>query len=230
MRLPVKDKPFTWSPSALKAWNTCPVQYWNKYWNPEGVYEPPGEAAKWGIDVHKAFEDCVLNGESKLPDRYSVYQKWLDAVWSMGGDKVPEQKKGFSILWNEVDFFDHTVFLRLIIDLTVKEGSSAYILDYKTGKSRYDNDDQLKLGAISAFISDEEVKTVKAGYIYLKEDFVTKPLVFEREQLMSLQIEFGAKIDPMKADCFKKEFEPKPSGLCKKWCDVTICPHNGNYR
>jgi len=227
----MKDKPFTWSPSALKSYGTCPRQYWYKYWNPNTVKGPDSEAMIWGKDVHTAFELAVKHDHRELPARFKVYQKWHDAVRSIPGIKTPEQKVAFNRFWEEVDFFAPDAWLRLIVDLTIIQHHDngkprkAVILDYKTGKSRYDNNDQLKLSSIQSLVHPT-IETMQAGYIYLKEDKSTY-LANTREGVENYKQEFEIKVEPVAEAVATTIFKPKPSGLCKKWCDDLTCPHNG---
>lgn len=226
----MKKKAFTWSPSALKSFNTCPRQYWYKYWNPNTVKQADSEAMIWGKDVHTAFEHAVLYDKPILDARYKVYQKWLTAVRSLNGNKTPEQKVAFNRFWQEVDFFAPDAWLRLIVDLTIihwnEEGpDKSTVLDYKTGKSRYDNDDQLKLSSIQS-LAHPTIDIFHAGYIYLKEDHSTY-IGSTREGVENYKQEFEIKVEPIAEAVATATFKPKPSGLCKQWCDDLQCPHNG---
>ena len=231
--LPMKSKPFTWSPSALKKFYTCPYQYWHTYWNPDAVRGPDGEAALWGIAVHKAFEDCIRQDQPKLPARFKIYQKWLDSLRTLEGWKTPEQKVAYNRFWERTEFFAPDVWLRLIIDLTIvnldrernlNDGLGT-VLDFKTGKSKYDNEDQLKLGAIT-MLEHPNILEVKTGYLYLKEDKVVNKN-YSRDQVERFKQEFEVKVEPIAEAVATASFKPNPSGLCRQWCDNLRCSHNG---
>jgi len=228
--LPMKTKAFSWSPSALKSFNTCPLQYWGKYWDPKAVREPDSEAIIWGKDVHTAFEMAIKHDNPVLPVRFKVYQKWLTAVRSLSGNKTTEQKVAFNRFWEEVEFFAPDAWLRLIVDLSITGWEangplSGTVLDYKTGKSRYDNNDQLKLSLLQS-LKHPNINDFRAGYIYLKEDKSTY-MSATREEVETYKKEFEYRVEAMTEAVATASFKPKPSGLCARWCNVTRCSHCG---
>ena len=225
-KLPIKSGPFKWSPSALKTFETCPRMYWYRYWNPDGVKEEPGEAAVWGLDVHKAFEDCVKSGNPKLPERYKQYQKFLDFVFAMKGEKTAERKVAYNRFWEPVDFKSPEAWVRFITDLRVKNDSEGYIIDYKTGKSRYVDNSQLQICSIE-LLQDPEIETIKTCYMFFKENKISPVQVWDRERVESFKPHFEEKVRPLAESHATGFFEQKPCGLCKQWCGDLSCEYNG---
>lgn len=231
MKRPVQNKPFTWSPSSLKAFYTCPVQYWAKYCDPNRKKEPDSEAMIWGKEVHKAFELALKHDDRVLPDRFKQYQKWYGSVKAINAFKEPEKKVAFNRFWEQTEFFAPDAWLRLVVDVTGKaklrdgEPTKGIVLDYKTGKSRYDNNDQLMLSGLQ-FLDTPSIEWMQAGYIYLKEDHSTY-MEATREQMEGWKLHFERKLEPVVEAYTTGIFTPKPSGLCKKWCNVRSCAHCG---
>ena len=64
MKMPVKKKPFTWSPTAMKVFKTCQLKWWGTWGTPS---PPPYEetpATIYGNKVHSALEIEYLQQQS----------------------------------------------------------------------------------------------------------------------------------------------------------------------
>lgn len=95
---------------------------------------------------------------------------------------------------------------------------------HNTGKRKFDRD-QLHLYAMVAFILYPELERVKAGFIWLKDGVVDKPVEYTREQLPDMLAYWHEKYEVLEEAWILDDFPPKPSGLCRGWCEVTTCPH-----
>ena len=126
-------------------------------------------------------------------------------------------------------FFAKDVWFRGIVDLAIidEDTGTGWIIDYKTGKSaKYADKGQLELMALTIFKHYPKVTNLKAGLLFV----IAKSLV-KAEYEIDLQQVLWSKWLSNYAK-LEKAFEvdvwnPRPSGLCRRHCQVIQCPHNG---
>lgn len=214
--------PLPWSHSALQDFNTCPKAYYHKR-IAKDVIDTPGEAALWGDRVHKAFE-LYLTG-APLDPELEIYAGMLDEVRRKPGELFAEQKLAINKRLQPCDWFDKDVWMRGIIDVLIKDGPTAWVLDWKTGKQKSDPR-QLKLSALLIFIHHPGVRNCITEFHWLKTGNVTGATYF-RHQEADLWGEMLPDLQRYRM-AFKHEiFVPRQSGLCKQWCSVLSCEYNG---
>lgn len=230
-----QPKVISWSYSAMNTFETCPRQYQAKHVTKEVPFVQ-NAAAKWGDEVHKALEDAIKLGRP-MPSNMLQYKPLLDAVQrradKLGGKLIAEQQVALtkdlkSVSWFTKKTAPNPVWFRTKIDVTLLLGDYAEVYDWKTGKKKNDQD-QLLLYAMVAFITNPQLKRVKAGFIWLKEGEIDPPVEYRREQLDEMLAYWENKYEQLEEAWELDDFPPKPSGLCKRWCEVESCPHNGNY-
>jgi len=206
--------------SKLNTFETCPRQYEAKYVTKTVPYEQTPEAA-WGDHAHKALEEYIRYG-TPLPDNVAGYQKFADAILAKRGEVIAERQVAINPYLMETGYFDGDVWIRLKIDVTILRDDTAIVLDWKTGKVK-DDPKQLMFYALMIFILYPQVQRVQAGFIWLKDKFVSEPKTFTRAQYDQLLAMWKGKYDKLKEAHEMGVFEPKPSGLCNGWCEVTSC-------
>tara|TARA_Y100000401_G_scaffold98985_1_gene87041 strand:+ start:55 stop:474 length:420 start_codon:yes stop_codon:yes gene_type:complete len=127
------------------------------------------------------------------------------------------------------DFFDKDVWFRGIADLLILNESDklAWVIDYKTGKSaRYADKGQLELMALATFKHFPVVNTVRAGLLFVvSEELIRDSYTSDDEN--GLWQKWSDRFEDMEAAYDNDVWNPKPSGLCRQWCQVVECPHNG---
>jgi hypothetical protein len=221
----------SWSYSAMNAFDTCPRMYQAKYVTKEVPYVQ-NASAKWGDDVHKALENNIKSGRP-LPSNMAMYQRFLDAVKfranKVGGELVAEQEIALTKDLQAVSWFTkktakNPVWFRTKIDVVVHAGGYGEVYDWKTGKRKFDKD-QLHLYALVAFILYPELNRVRCGFIWLKDGVVDKPIEYTRDQFVDMLKYWHERYDILEEAWILDDFPPKPSGLCRGWCEVRSCPH-----
>src|SRR5512141_2003285 len=128
----VLNKPFTWSYSNLKAFESCALQFRevNLLKNYEGTRGPE---LLWGDRVHKAIA-AALEKKAPLPDEMLIYKEWVDKILAGPGKLYVEQKYALTRDFKPTTFFARDVWFRGIGDVGRVHGSVALVLDWKTGK------------------------------------------------------------------------------------------------
>lgn len=161
-----------WSFSRIKAFETCPKQFYHVNVLKQFPFEET-EAMRYGTEFHKAAEDFIRDG-TPVPGRFDFALPALEALAAKPGEKLCEQKLGLTAELEPCGFFDKGVWFRGIVDLLIIDGDEATIVDYKTGKSaRYAEKGQLELMALSVFRHFPQVQKIRAGLIFvIANDFV----------------------------------------------------------
>jgi len=218
-----------WSFSKIKAFEQCPKQFYHeKILKEFPVVET--EAMRYGTDFHLAAEEYIRDSKP-LPKKFTYAQKMLDSLNAKRGVKLCERKMGLTENLTPCDFFADNVWFRGIADLIVMDvlANTAWVIDYKTGKSsKYADKGQLELMALTVFAHYPDIKYVKAGLVFVvcndlvKENYAD----FDKDKLWAKWL---GKYEAMKSAADNDVWNPRPSGLCKRHCPVTVCPHNGGH-
>lgn len=217
-------KPFTWSFSKLKSFETCPKKFYEQDVL-KNYHEGQSEQLIWGDHVHKTIAKVLEGKLPGLPDEMSVYQKYLDMVAKLPGKLQVEQKYAITKDFGPTSYFAPNVWYRGIGDVVKVGDSRGVILDWKTGAIKVDSV-QLMLMAQCLFSHFPSIQKVHTGFIWLKEDAITME-EYNRDEMAGIWAGLLTRVTELE-DAFKTlAFPPKPSGLCRKWCPVTSCPHHG---
>ena len=214
-----------WSYSALTAFETCPKRFQLTRVTKQ-VVEKQTEATRWGNKVHKALE-LFARDRTPLPPEMAEYERYVLKIQNYEGKRVVEERVALTKDFRPTTWMAKDVWVRGIIDIGVVGSKTAYLLDWKTGKHRPDND-QLKLFAALAFAMYPWIENVVTGFIWLKVEKFDKE-VFTRAQLPEIWNEFMPRLSRVAMAYKDDKWLPKPSGLCKNWCPVglTLCEYCG---
>lgn len=222
--MPTRNK-VAWSYSRLTSFETCPKKFWHLSVKKD-VFEPESEAMRYGKKVHKALELRVGKGKPLPLDlRYlEGYAKQLaDAV----GEKLTEQQLAIDENFEPCSWFSKQTWCRAILDLSIVSPPHAVVLDYKTGKIS-DDFTQLRLAGVMLLLHMPEIQTVDLGYLWTKDKQLTKAeQKLHRDDIKSVIADLMPRIKKYQRAHENNEFPPRPSGLCKRYCPVTKCPHHG---
>lgn len=216
-------KPFAWSYSVLKNFETCPKRYWH-YNVQKDVTEPQSPQLADGNALHKHFEDRIKEGKP-MPLGYGQYESLLARIIGAPGVTYAEQKLAMTSSFTPSAYFGKNVWFRTQIDCTKIDGEKATIFDWKTGKVAQDIT-QLQLMAATVFCHMPAVQRVKAGLVFVANDHV-EPATFVREDLTEIWGDVLPRVKLVEKARQTMEFPPKPSGLCKRYCAVVSCPYHG---
>ena len=216
MKHPVKGL----SPTHIKTFLTCPYQYYAKYVTKEVKFEQ-NDHARFGSAVHENIELYLL-GQRELSPRLEKLRPVLD---KMKRCLVGAETKLAVTKWNtKCDFFYNDSYLRCIVDAIVAspDGKHVIAIDWKTGKKR---DDQVQHDVIKRCLraAYPEAETITTVFSYFFHDDIDIQVFRPNIPLHDLDDKVDKVINAHKTG----EFPYNPNGLCKKWCDVVSCPHNG---
>lgn len=216
----MKSNPPALSPTHIQTFFTCPYQYYAKYVTKEVKFEQ-NDHAKFGSAVHENIELYLL-GRGELSPRLGPLRPLLD---KMKLYLVGAETKLATTLWNTpCDFFSSDAYLRCIVDAIIAspDGRTIIALDWKTGKKR---DAQVQHDVIKLCIKNRYPNAEKIYTIF--SYFFVGDVDIQEFSPDSKLIDLQSKVDKVTNAHKTGEFPYNPNGLCKKWCDVLSCPHNG---
>ena len=203
----------------------CPRKYYRLRVKKD-IVEPHQAHLDYGKEVHKAAEDYVCHDKS-LDPRYIFIKPALDALKSLSGEKHCEYEMGLTKNFDPCGFRDPDVWFRGIADLLILDGEHAHIIDYKTGKSsQYADTKQLELLALLTFKHFPQIKTIKAGLVFVvAEDLVRASYFTDAQQ--EAWAKWLPEIQRLEQALNTDVWNARPNFTCRKFCPVQDCEHNG---
>jgi len=231
------DKRLAMSFSKLKTFAQCPRQYQAKFITKTAPYHETA-ATIWGNDVHKAMENFIKEG-TPLPSRMKHFQPMADAIiraeerayqeGRLETELFAEQKWAIDLTGRACGYFDKDVWLRGQADYGYATKRKLHVNDFKTGKGKYPDTEQIEAMALLAVGRPEFYShTVVEG----------KLLFLEANKVERLEVDVG--VGPARNELLRKwqaktfkvleayqndSWQENPTPLCG-WCPVTECPHN----
>lgn len=216
-------RPFVGSFTSLKQFLDCEHAMLRKYVRKDIPFVESKEMA-WGNAVHAAFENR-LRAKMPLPDNMRQWEQF-----ALPFDKhqvLVEQKLGMTALWQTCDFFAKDVYFRGKIDTAIidLQGKRAYIGDWKTGNSRYEDPFELETGAMLLKLKFPELVAIKGAYIWLKENRAGQ--IYDLSKFKDTAVRIRTIMNEIADKRINGGWLKKQSGLCG-FCPVKDCEHNTN--
>lgn len=210
-------KPIAWSYSALISFETCPRRH-HLTKVVKIIPDPPSQETQWGREVHKALERR-LEGTAALPASLEHYEPLTRMLTRKQGKRLIEAKFAVDKNFKPIGWRDPATWCRCVIDTGIVGSKSAFLADWKTGK-RKPNSDQLKLSAAVGFAHYPYLESIHTAFIWLKEKKLDAEM-FTHEQVQTIWNGFLPRVKRLELAHQTNTWQPKPSGLCGKWCPVT---------
>ena len=214
-------KPFAWSYSRLKSWETCPKRFYH-YDVAKDVKED--HAPTEGLDAHKAYEARIKDGK-KLPLHLTHHEPVLAKLDALPGEHYAEQKLALTAEFQPTGFFASNTWFRTVLDFAAIFKTTAAVVDYKTGKVQSDLT-QLKLMSATIMHYSPEVERVQARLLFLNHAHAERA-EFSRADIPGIWAEILPRVKDLQLGQAENRYPPKPSGLCVRHCSVTSCPFYG---
>lgn len=221
------SKEFAWSFSALTRYENCPKQYYHVNVIKD-VKDEDSSFSEEGQDIHKGMHGRICKGRP-LPLNYRYLESTAVKFVGLPGETSGELRFAMSRDFRPVQYFDDSVFVRVVVDLLnvrdTKDGSSALVIDWKTGKVK-PGFTQLELTAAVLSTHLPEIEHFKIAYVWLQHNKVTSDTL-KKSSMVRVWNELLPRVAKIEAAIKTTDFPAKPSGLCK-YCPVRSCPHNTN--
>ena len=213
-----------WSYSSLKQFKTCPRQYY-EIRVAKNFIPKEGDDARYGKEVHKALEEYVRDGKP-LPKFYEHFKKMVDPLLEIPGQRFCEHEMALTKDSKPCGFSAPEYWVRGIADLLIVDGDTAFVVDYKTGKTSYADPNQLKLMALMVFAHFPEVKIVKTALFFIAHN-AFMPEEYRREQSEVMWKIFNDDLARLSIAFDNAIWPAQPTGLCKRHCPVESCKYYG---
>jgi hypothetical protein len=217
---------YTWSYSSLDLFKQCPQKYY-RLRVLKDVKDPPAEHLNYGLAVHKAAEDYIGKGVP-IPEKYvAILKTSLDRLNAMEGEKHCELRLGLTQGLEPCGFFAPDVWWRGVADLIIINNDSAYVVDYKTGKSsKYADTKQLELLSLAVFKHFPQVKKIKGGLLFVVANDLIKAN-YEQDKAGVYWTKWLEDTGRLEAAITNDVWNAKPNFTCRQYCPVHDCQHNG---
>jgi predicted RecB family nuclease len=214
-----------WSYSSIKTFDQCPKKYYHLK-VAKDVKDEGNDASRYGNDAHEAAEHHIKHG-TPIPEKFKVMQPVVHTLAKFPGEKHTELKLGVrktATGYAPCGFFDKDVWWRGIVDLLITNGSTAHMVDYKTGKNaKYADMKQLDLMAGAVFVHYPEIQKVKSGLAFVVSNEFPKK-THTREHLDTYLAVFDDQLEQLEDSMQNGVWNAKTSPLCG-WCPVKGCEH-----
>ena len=220
------------SPSAVKLYKDCPHKYMRLKVKKD-MEDETGPAGERGKRIHDALRSYI---EGRVPaveaDVEEVEMLWRgsEIVDGMKRERnvQAELRVGLDRNLEGTDFFSSRVWMRGVIDMLALGKSEAEIIDWKTGKRRFDRF-QADFYAMAVFALFPDVQRITVVYVWLKlwlkaatRDRALDQLVYTRDEMPKLGKRLIRAAKPIEQD---ETWEKQPGPLCR-WCPVRDCEHS----
>ncbi len=244
-------KPFTWSYSRLKGFETCGHQFLQKdilRLHPEDE----SEQLAWGNRLHDALSRAIGTDDNEdrdprdrikklvLPDALLDYQFWVDHVSgyrAKGYEVNTEMALCIDNAFQPAPWFDARgtpprAWYRAKVDaLSINAEGHAVAWDWKTGKLKEDTP-QLAMTALLVFAHFPDVHTVDTSFIWFGESSSIRMCpqttrTYKRADQAKIWAEIFPRVVTLANAFATRTFEKNPGGLCRMWCPVDSCEHHG---
>ena len=218
-----------WSYTMLDTAETCPSQAFHKFILKER--EPESAVSRHGTDVHKALEHYVRDGAPLgVYDRHEPLARSMRGMAGAPGIQTfTEVKLGVRPNLTSCDFFAGDVWGRGVVDVALLSQVAGFIGDWKTGKKR-EKALQTTVFALMIFAKFPALERLTACNLWLTDNTIGEIRKFKREDTPTYWTTVVQKVEALEKLAAKDEPWPaRPNGLCREWCSVLSCPHNGRH-
>lgn len=225
---PKEPKVWSWSYSKLKNYRTCPRRYHDidvaKLYQEEE--KGPDSPLAIGNRIHKCLEDRIGKG-TPLPADLAHLEDAMAKLARLPGKTLVEQQLAIREDLEPCDWFNPKTWYRAKADLVniSENGLVALAIDYKTGKIVEDSV-QLALMAECIFSHYPSVQAVRTEFWWLAEDVPSRE-DFKRTKRHETWAHVLPMVKELKGAHDTNTWPTKTSGLCKRHCIVSGCPHWG---
>lgn len=217
-------KAFAWSYSALTTYELCPKKYFHLYvaekGSPERVKDEDSSFSADGKIIHDALKARVIDNKP-LPLNLRHMEATAAKFAAAPGEKHGEMKLAINRKFEPRDYFAPDVFVRVVIDLTIVQGETAIVVDWKTGKVK-DDPTQMALNAAVLSRWMPEIGLFKTLFVWLQSNNLT-PKNYTVSKFPAVWNDLLPRVQKIEDARKTTTFPAKEGPLCG-WCPVKSCP------
>ena len=209
-----------WSYSVLSMFEQCRKKYYHIK-VAKDTKDANSSFSSEGKEIHDAMFKRVLKGVPlPLPIRH--FEKWAAAFERRKGEKHGEMKLCLNNKFEPVAWFANDAWVRAIVDLLIVDGTTATIVDWKTGKVRIDWT-QLKLTAAILSRLMPEIEEFNLVFVWLNAGKLSNERITKSEA-KRVWLDMLPRVKELEVAKKTTDFPATESGLCR-YCPVSQCPH-----
>lgn len=216
----IEYNPFPVSFSKLSSYKSCAKKFFHLS-VVKDVVEEKHDAADMGVRAHEAIEHFLRDG-ILIPPEFQKFEMMVKfTTRKLKGEFKYEQQLAIKRDYSPSEWTDPACWYRGIVDLVcIHENNTATIIDWKTGKPKED-ETQLRLFSGLVFANFPSVTEVVTQYVWLAYNTVTTKKYSREDQLWDWVTSASEDLSS------EKIWGASPSGLCKNYCPIVECEHNG---
>lgn len=216
-------RPITWSYSLLHCFrDICAFQGEARYITKTIKFVETDEI-KWGNKVHEAFE-LRVGGGKPLPLEMQAWERFA-APYDGRGART-EQWFGITAKGEACDSRDwNNCWGRGKIDLHIVSDTNAFINDWKTGNSKYEDPFELEISALLIHARYPQLKKIVGQYTWLKDERVSQ--LYDLSDTAATWTSVCNIMTSILAWRAAGQYPKTRSGLCG-WCQRFDCENNNN--
>lgn len=214
------SKLVAFSYSRITSYEQCPRKF-HAVSVAKSVKEEESGPMAYGKELHLAFANYIKKG-TPLPLHLKQYEKYLAAIKKATGTFIVEQQLAINANYEATGWFDKDVYCRIISDLTILNGKTGVMWDYKTGKLSKDFT-QLRLAAAVMFLLVPELEKIVLAYLWTKTKEITRETI-TRDEMPGVWTDLLPRIQRYQDAHHDNNFPPKPNPFCKG-CVVNTCQY-----
>lgn len=220
-------KPISFSHSSLKNFEGCARRYHEVAVLKKHPFTDT-TATIYGKQLHEAAE-LYVRDNTPIPTQFAFIEPTLVALMSKPGRKLPEQKMALSVDLKACDWMDKKAWVRGIADLLIidDDNLTAWVIDYKSGSSKYPDRDQLTLMSLMVFQLYPHIRTVKSALLFVvKNDMVRMRM--HRDEVEDGWWKYRERVAKLEASFSNGVWNPTQTPLCG-WCPCKSCEFNKKH-
>jgi hypothetical protein len=216
---PIDRTKITWSYTFLHTYDeVCPHQAWRKFIKRDISFVSTPTTEK-GTYVHKAMKRR-MDGKP-LPDDLQEFERFAKPF--DGKNVESELSLGVTTHCTPIGSFDPLTWGRGTLDVVIRNGATAYLCDWKSGKSKYETPFELEVHAVLLHAKYPDLTKIVGQYVYLGENKISQ--MYDLSHTAKTWSKIERIMSEVKADLKARHFEKRQGPLCG-YCDVKDCQFN----
>lgn len=215
-------RPIIWSYSLLHCFDDiCAHQGEARYITKTVKFVETPEI-KFGNAVHEAFE-LRVGGGKPLPLEMQAWERFASPYDGRGART--EQWFGITQDGHACESRSPTVWGRGKVDLHIVNGTSAFIADWKTANSKYEDPFELEINALFLHAKYPYLTKIAGHYVWLKDERTSQ--IYDLTDTAATWTKVCKIMDNIYAWRAAGDYPKRRSPLCN-WCQRYDCENNSN--
>jgi hypothetical protein len=209
-------KPLVYSYTLLNNYDrVCPYQTFRRYVKKDLPFVET-EAMRKGIEIHTAMEYRI--GGKPLPQGMQHWEPFVAPLVERGAKA--ELKLGITAEGKPTGFFDKDVWCRGKADVVMINGVNAFLVDWKSGGSKYETSFEIELQAMMLKAANPHLVKIAGCYAWLGEDRMGT--IHDLSDFNSTWAKTNNIAEQIQDDMASGEWEKRKGPLCG-YCPCTDC-------